>query len=88
MLWEKVSLQDRQDDGTFTFSVTLHKSGDIVFVYYSLPIVIESILDDKHPVKIGLSDAYIIDKTIFCKYIFLLCNFYGIFYFFISAYLE
>ena len=24
--------------------------------------------DTEHPVKVGLSDAYIIDRTIFCKY--------------------
>lgn len=65
VLWENVSLQDRQDVGQFTFSVTLHESGDIVFAYYSLPMMIHTIQDDKHPVKIGLSDAYIIDKTIF-----------------------
>ncbi|KAJ6636466.1 Plexin domain-containing protein 2 [Pseudolycoriella hygida] len=65
VVWENVSLQDKQDVGQFTFSVTLHESGDIVFVYYSLPIQIHTIQDDKHPVKIGLSDAYIIDKTIF-----------------------
>lgn len=67
VLWENVSLQDKQDVGQFTFSVTLHESGDIVFAYYSLPMLIHTIQDDKHPVKIGLSDAYIIDKTIFCK---------------------
>lgn len=39
-----------------------------MFAYYSLPMMIHTIQDDKHPVKIGLSDAYIIDKTIFCKY--------------------
>ncbi|XP_037027633.1 plexin domain-containing protein 2 isoform X2 [Bradysia coprophila] len=65
VLWENVSLQDKHDVGQFTFSVTLHESGDIVFAYYSLPMMIHSIQDDKHPVKIGLSDAYIIDKTIF-----------------------
>lgn len=68
VLWENVKLQDK-DVGTFTFSVTLYKSGNIVYAYYSVPIHIESIQDDKHPVKVGLSDAYIIDKTIFCKFI-------------------
>lgn len=24
--------------------------------------------DDDHPVKVGLSDAYIIDRTIYCEY--------------------
>jgi hypothetical protein len=65
-VWENVALQDRPEVGNFTFSATLHASGDIVFSYFNIPIMIESIVDDKHPVKVGLSDAYIIDKTIFC----------------------
>lgn len=68
VVWEKVPLQDHPKEGLFTFSVTLYDSGDITFVYHSLPMRIERILDDHHPVKIGLSDAYIIDKTIFCEY--------------------
>lgn len=67
MLWEKVALQDKPEVGTFTFATTLHKTGDIVFTYFSVPIEIEAIQDDKHPVKVGLSDAYIIDKYVFCK---------------------
>lgn len=54
----------------FTFSVTLMNTGDIIFAYKTIPISIESIKDEKHPVKIGLSDAYIIDKTIYCKFTF------------------
>lgn len=65
VVWENVSLQDRPENGSFTFSATLNKSGDIVFAYQTIPIDIEQIYDDKHPVKVGLSDAYIIDKTIF-----------------------
>jgi hypothetical protein len=65
--WEKVVLQDKPDSGDFTFQATLHNNGDIVFVYQNVPVVIESIQDDHHPVKVGLSDAYIIDRTIFCK---------------------
>ncbi|XP_055389126.1 plexin domain-containing protein 1-like [Condylostylus longicornis] len=65
VLWENVSLQDRPEAGQFTFSATLHDNGDIVFTYFKMPIKIEAIQDDKHPVKVGLSDAYIIDKVIF-----------------------
>ncbi|XP_055536631.1 plexin domain-containing protein 2 [Wyeomyia smithii] len=65
VVWENVSLQDRPENGSFTFSATLNKSGDIVFAYQIIPIDIQQIYDDKHPVKVGLSDAYIIDKTIF-----------------------
>ncbi|KAL5275027.1 PLXDC2 family protein [Megaselia abdita] len=65
VVWENVYLQDKMDIGAFTFSATLYDTGNIVFVYYNVPILIESIHDDKHPVKVGLSDAYIIDKVIF-----------------------
>ena len=67
--WEKVVLQDKPKSGDFTFQATLHQNGDIVFVYQSVPIVIKNIQDDQHPVKVGLSDAYIIDRTIFCKFV-------------------
>lgn len=68
VLWENVKLQDK-DDGAFTFSATLYDSGNITFAYYKIPMSIKAIQDDKHPVKVGLSDAYIIDKTIFCEYL-------------------
>ncbi|EDV46172.1 plexin domain-containing protein 2 isoform X2 [Drosophila erecta] len=64
-VWENVTLQDKPDLGKFTFSVTLHKSGDIVFTYLLVPTSINSIQDKEHPVKVGLSDAYIIDKQLY-----------------------
>lgn len=67
VIWENVSLQDKQEVGNFTFSATLHKNGDIVFTYFQVPIFVNAIQDDKHPVKVGLSDAYIIDKVVYCK---------------------
>ncbi|XP_076253923.1 plexin domain containing lethal (1) G0289 [Rhynchophorus ferrugineus] len=63
--WDSVLLQDKPDDGEFTFQTTLHQNGDIVFVYKNVPLLIKDINDDHHPVKVGLSDAYILDKTIF-----------------------
>ncbi|XP_072762641.1 plexin domain-containing protein 2 [Anoplolepis gracilipes] len=63
--WEKVVLQDHPEAGAFTFQVTLHQNGDIVFVYSVIPLVIERIEDTMHPVKVGLSDAYIMDRTVF-----------------------
>jgi len=50
---------------TYQFQVVLHKSGDIVFAYKTIPTAIELLKDNEHPVKVGLSDAYIIDRTIF-----------------------
>lgn len=70
--WNKVVLQDKPNVGQFSFQTTLHENGDIVFVYRNIPMVIKEIEDDYHPVKVGLSDAYIIDRTIFCKYIYFL----------------
>lgn len=43
------------------------KTGDIIFAYKDIPINVSSIADEAHPVKVGVSDAYIIDRTIFCK---------------------
>lgn len=75
--WYNVTLQDKPKVGRFTFQTTLFANGNIVFAYKQLPIKIKDIDSTNHPVKIGLSDAYVLDKTIFCKYIFiLLCLFY------------
>lgn len=65
--WYNVPLQDRLNVGGFTFQTTLHSNGNIVFAYKHLPIKIKEIDSTNHPVKIGLSDAYVLDKTIFCK---------------------
>lgn len=51
----------------FSMQATLLKSGDIIFAYKDIPISVTTIGDEAHPVKVGVSDAYIIDRTIFCK---------------------
>ena len=61
-------------EGTFTFQAILHNSGDIVFAYKSVPVLISTIEDEEHPVRVGLSDAYIIDRTIFCKHTLSISN--------------
>jgi len=68
--WGDVYLQSREGDqgsreGPFTFQATLHDTGDIIFAYKTIPVVIKDIKDEEHPVKVGLSDAYIIERTIF-----------------------
>ena len=40
-----------------------------MFAYRDIPTAIELLKDNEHPVKVGLSDAYIIDRTIFCKFL-------------------
>jgi len=63
--WNNVYLQEGVAKGPFTFQVHLRKNGDIYFAYERIPLKIETIKDEEHPVKVGLSDAYIIDRTIF-----------------------
>ena len=65
--WDKVALQDKPTGGNFSFQAILLKSGDIIFAYKEIPLNVTSIADDAHPVKVGVSDAYIIDRTIFCE---------------------
>lgn len=67
--WENVKLQDKPTSGEFTFQVTLLENGDIIFVYKKIPVLVENIEDKEHPVKVGLSDAYMMDRTVFCEYI-------------------
>jgi hypothetical protein len=64
--WNNVILQDKPNIGGFTFQTTLHSNGKVVFAYKNLPIKIKDIDFTNHPVKIGLSDAYIMDKTEYC----------------------
>jgi len=67
--WANVSLQTRDNsqkmEGPFTFQAILRKNGDILFAYKHIPVSIKLIKDEEHPVKVGLSDAYIIERTIF-----------------------
>lgn len=63
--WQNVQMKDNKPPGSFSFQVTLHKNGDIVFVYKSLPVPIAEIPEDEHPVKVGISDAFLIDKVAF-----------------------
>jgi len=66
--WANVYLQGSDGghlEGPFTFQAILHQKGDIIFAYKSIPVSISMITDDEHPVKVGLSDAYIIERTIF-----------------------
>lgn len=66
--WENLKLKDKKldvIDDRFSFQAILKKNGDIVFVYKSVPVNLTVIPDQTHPVKVGLSDAYVIDKTAF-----------------------
>ncbi|KAM4525161.1 plexin domain-containing protein 1-like [Odontesthes bonariensis] len=56
--WDKVRLKDREDEGAFTFQAALHSNGTIVFNYRDVPVPVEKMNSTEHPVKVGLSDAF------------------------------
>ncbi|XP_030256024.1 plexin domain-containing protein 1-like isoform X2 [Sparus aurata] len=56
--WDKVRLKDREAEGPFTFQAALHKNGTIVFNYRDVPVPVVKINSTEHPVKVGLSDAF------------------------------
>ncbi|GIY71628.1 plexin domain-containing protein 2 [Caerostris darwini] len=63
--WKNVYIQDQMRNGSFTFQATLFKNGDIHFAYKNIPYPIANIPGDRHPVKIGISDAYILERSLF-----------------------
>uniref|UniRef100_A0A915HNY3 Uncharacterized protein n=1 Tax=Romanomermis culicivorax TaxID=13658 RepID=A0A915HNY3_ROMCU len=62
--WNQVVLRHQAEIGNFTFQVSLHKNGDIWFVYKNIPTEVKRVSDLHHPRKVGLSDAYLFTHTI------------------------
>lgn len=60
--WRNVRLQEDLS-AEFTFQCILFRTGDIAFVYKDIPMEIGQIPDSGHPVKIGVSDAYFINRA-------------------------
>nr|XP_046272519.1 plexin domain-containing protein 1-like isoform X2 [Scatophagus argus] len=58
--WEQVRLKGKESEGPFTFQAALYKSGNIVFSYQDIPLPLDVIGSAEHPVKAGLSDAFIV----------------------------
>nr|XP_028692270.1 plexin domain-containing protein 1 isoform X2 [Macaca mulatta] len=58
--WDHVYLQGWEDRGSFTFQAALHRDGRIVFGYKEIPMSVPEISSSQHPVKTGLSDAFMI----------------------------
>ncbi|XP_009072667.1 PREDICTED: LOW QUALITY PROTEIN: plexin domain-containing protein 1-like, partial [Acanthisitta chloris] len=58
--WDKVYLQGKEDMGSFTFQAALHSTGRIVFGYKEIPVPVVQISARQHPVKAGLSDAFMV----------------------------
>uniref|UniRef100_A0A8D3B040 Plexin domain containing 2a n=1 Tax=Scophthalmus maximus TaxID=52904 RepID=A0A8D3B040_SCOMX len=57
--WNRIHLLD-VSVGTFTFQAVLHSDGRIVFAYKEIPTDISDISAENHPVKVGLSDAFVV----------------------------
>uniref|UniRef100_A0A8C8R5G5 Plexin domain containing 1 n=1 Tax=Pelusios castaneus TaxID=367368 RepID=A0A8C8R5G5_9SAUR len=58
--WDKVYLQGKEDIGSFTFQAALYNDGRIIFGYKEIPMSVLEISTTQHPVKAGLSDAFMI----------------------------
>ncbi|XP_058602263.1 plexin domain-containing protein 2 isoform X1 [Onychostoma macrolepis] len=58
--WDHVYLHDASHCGSFTFQAALYKDGRITFAYKEVPIDISKINSVNHPVKVGLSDAFVV----------------------------
>ncbi|KAG7329970.1 hypothetical protein KOW79_006192 [Hemibagrus wyckioides] len=58
--WDHVYLQDDPHLGSFTFQASLHSDGRITFAYKEIPVDVSEIRSENHPVKVGLSDAFVV----------------------------
>uniref|UniRef100_H0V9S4 Plexin domain containing 2 n=1 Tax=Cavia porcellus TaxID=10141 RepID=H0V9S4_CAVPO len=58
--WDHVHLQDNYNLGSFTFQATLLIDGRIIFGYKEIPVLVTEISSTNHPVKVGLSDAFVV----------------------------
>uniref|UniRef100_A0A1A8I8S5 Plexin domain containing 1 n=2 Tax=Nothobranchius kuhntae TaxID=321403 RepID=A0A1A8I8S5_NOTKU len=61
--WEQVRLPGKESKGAFTFQAALHKTGRITFSYQEIPLPLDVIGSAEHPVKVGLSDAFMIASS-------------------------
>ncbi|XP_035392376.1 plexin domain-containing protein 2 [Electrophorus electricus] len=58
--WDHVYLEDQPHLGSFTFQAALYSGGRITFAYKEIPVDVSEISSVNHPVKVGLSDAFVI----------------------------
>ncbi|XP_033501523.1 plexin domain-containing protein 1-like [Epinephelus lanceolatus] len=61
--WERVRLSGKESEGAFTFQAALYKTGAITFIYRDIPLSLDVIGSAEHPVKAGLSDAFMVTPT-------------------------
>lgn len=64
VVWENLKIENGPMNVSFTFTATLQKNGEILFVYHKVPVGINTLDEIRHPVKVGLSDAYIVQSQI------------------------
>ncbi|KAL6103166.1 plxdc1 [Pungitius sinensis] len=60
--WEWVRLSGKESAGAFTFQASLYKTGTIAFGYREMPLSLDGIGSAEHPVKAGLSDAFMVTQ--------------------------
>ncbi|KAM7400352.1 hypothetical protein PAMA_004847 [Pampus argenteus] len=58
--WNHIYLQENVNLGAFSFQASLHSDGRIVFSYKEIPFDIGNISSENHPVKVGMSDAFVV----------------------------
>ncbi|KAI3359620.1 hypothetical protein L3Q82_014002 [Scortum barcoo] len=58
--WERVRLPGKESEGAFTFQAALYRTGTITFSYRDIPLSLDVISSVEHPVKVGLSDAFMV----------------------------
>ncbi|KAI5627921.1 plexin domain-containing protein 2, partial [Silurus asotus] len=58
--WDHVYLHDDPHLGSFTFQASLHSDGRITFAYKEIPVDVNKLRSENHPVKVGLSDAFVV----------------------------
>ncbi|XP_068606506.1 plexin domain-containing protein 1-like [Brachionichthys hirsutus] len=58
--WEQVRLSGKEAEGAFTFQAALYKTGAITFSFRDIPLSLDEIGSAEHPVKVGLSDAFMV----------------------------
>uniref|UniRef100_A0A3Q3GX70 Plexin domain containing 1 n=1 Tax=Labrus bergylta TaxID=56723 RepID=A0A3Q3GX70_9LABR len=66
--WDNVRLHEQADEGPYTFQAVLHRNGTIVFNYKEIPMSVEKIDVKGHPVKVGLSEAFMLPGEQFTIY--------------------
>ncbi|XP_034473926.1 plexin domain-containing protein 2-like [Drosophila innubila] len=63
VVWQNLVIKNGTMSKAFTFTATVQQNGEILFVYYNVPLRIDALDNSTHPVKVGLFDAYIFNSV-------------------------